>query len=111
MKTFNFGLIAEYFITFIYILKFYQILHHRIRNYGGEVDIVAIRGKTLVFIEVKARKSDYDDVLLSQYQQRRIKKAAEIFISKNSKYKSHDIRFDFVVVKPYMLPLIIKNAW
>jgi putative endonuclease len=35
----------------------YEILHRRFRTRVGEIDIVARDGETLVFIEVKARRS------------------------------------------------------
>ena len=35
----------------------YTVLNRRFRVKGGEIDIVALDGETLVFIEVKARKS------------------------------------------------------
>lgn len=107
----NFGLFAEYVAYFIYKIKFYQILHHRKRNYAGEIDLIALRGRNLVFIEVKARKSNIDDRLVSYNQRSRIKKAAEVFISRNQKYQNHNIRFDLVIIKPYKWPQIIKNAW
>jgi putative endonuclease len=106
-----FGLIAEYICIIIYKLKFYQILHHRKRYYVGEIDIIALRNKEIVFIEVKARSSKIDDRFLSFVQQKRIKNAAKIFLSSNSKYSGYNIRFDLVIVRPYRLPTIIKNAW
>jgi len=36
----------------------YKILMRNFRIRGGEIDIIAIDGETLVFIEVKARSSD-----------------------------------------------------
>lgn len=111
MKKFNFGLLAEYIVIFIYKIKFYQILAHRLRGYTGEIDIIALRGRTLVFIEVKARSSDIDDRLVSINQQARIRRAAEVFLSRNLKYQNYLVRFDLVIIKPYKLPVIIKNAW
>src|SRR5689334_14042733 len=110
MQKFRFGLWSEYLVMLIYRLKFYQILHHRMRNYAGEIDIIALRGRQLVFIEVKARSSDLDDILVSFKQQSRIIRAAELFLSHNPKYRNHEIRFDVAIIKPYKLPVIIKNA-
>ncbi len=111
MRRLSFGLLAEYVAIVIYKLKFYQILHHRMRNYAGEIDVIALRGRNLAFIEVKARSSYLDDILVSRHQQLRIQRAAELFLSRNPKYQNYQIRFDLVVVRPYKLPLIIKNAW
>ena len=65
----------------------------------------------IVFIEVKARKHGIDEAIISGNQQQRISKTAELFITKNQRYTEYNIRFDLVIVKPYRLPQIIKNAW
>jgi len=111
MKTGRFGLLAEYAAILIYSAKLYSILHHRMRNFGGEIDLIARRGKNIVFIEVKARSSNLDDRFVSQHQQKRIKTAAEIFLKINPKYQEFKVRFDLIVIKPYKLPYIIENAW
>ncbi len=111
MKKDYFGIIAAYICIIIYKLKFYQILHHRKRYYVGEIDIIALRNKEIVFIEVKARSSKIDDRFVSFNQQRRITRAAEMFLSSNSKYRNYNIRFDLVIIRSYKLPIIIKNVW
>ncbi len=111
MKKITLGLIAEYVAIIIYKIKLYQILYHRKRYYVGEIDIIALRGKQLVFIEVKARRSDVDDRILSTHQQMRIKRSASIFLSTNPKYQNYHVRFDLIIIKPYSIPIIIENAW
>ncbi len=111
MKSYKQGLFAEYLAMLIYKLKFYNIIHHRKRNFVGEIDIIACRGKQLVFIEVKSRNTNLTENIVSKHQQNRIKRSAQLFLSYNSKYHDYDIRFDFVFIQPYRLPLIIKNAW
>lgn len=111
MQNFNFGLLGEYIVILIYKLKLYQILQHRMRNFAGEIDIIALRAKTLVFIEVKSRSKGINDEILSYRQQERIRKAAEIFLSQNNKYYNYKVRFDLVIIQPYKLPMIIQNAW
>ena len=57
------------------------------RNYavnGGELDIVALKHRTLVFVEVKARSSeDYGSAsaAVDQRKQERLKKAKKAFLS------------------------------
>lgn len=108
-----FGLVAEYFIIALYRIKFYQILQHRMRNYAGEIDLIALRGKNIVFIEVKARSTydNYCDHILQHRQQQRITRAAQLFLAYNPKYQHYQSRFDLAIVMPYKLPIIIKNAW
>lgn len=111
ITAFKFGLFAEYLVMFLYILRFYNVIGHRKRNIAGEIDIICQRGKSVVFIEVKARGNDLDDVLCGKHQQDRIRRAAEIFMQRNPRYNGFDMRFDLVLIKPYRMPLVIKNAW
>ncbi|MFC3053681.1 YraN family protein [Kordiimonas pumila] len=92
-------------------LKGYRILAHRFRSPYGEIDIIAKRGKTLVFVEVKARKS-VDDALYSiaYKQRRRIEAASEDWLKKHKPvFKS--IRFDIIAVASGILPTHIHGAW
>lgn len=106
-----FGLVAEYLTILIYKIKFYKIISHRKKKFVGEVDIIACRGRQLVFIEVKARKNTIEENIVSKNQRNRIRRAAELFLSHNTKYSRFDIRFDLVFIQAYKLPVIIKNAW
>ncbi len=108
---FRFGLLAEYLVMLLYRLRFYSVIGHRKRNYAGEIDIICQRGKLIVFIEVKARGNELDDVLCKANQQNRIRRSAEVFMQRNRKYDGFDMRFDLVVVRPYKMPQIIQNAW
>ncbi|MDC0864636.1 YraN family protein [Rickettsiaceae bacterium] len=110
MKKYKLGIFAEYFAAMLYMLRFYSILHHRMKTYVGEIDLVASKFSQLVFIEVKARKCGIYDGIVSNSQQERIRRAAELFLSKNAKYQNYDVRFDLVVIRPYKVPLIIRNA-
>jgi putative endonuclease len=70
-----------------------------------------LRGRQLIFIEVKARKHGLGENIVLCTQQQRITRAAQMFLAKNPQYNKYDVRFDLAVVKPYSLPMIIKNAW
>lgn len=111
IKNYYIGIIGEYLVMLIYKLKFYRIISYRQRNYLGEIDIIATRRNVVVFIEVKTRANDYDDVILTTKQQIRIKNAASLFIQKHKEYQNHDLRFDLALIRRYRWPLIIKNAW
>jgi putative endonuclease len=62
-------------------LKFYRILARRYRCPLGEIDIVAARGRTIVFIEVKARRT-FEQAMesVTPRQQQRITRAAAAFL-------------------------------
>ncbi|NRB10915.1 MAG: YraN family protein [Rickettsiaceae bacterium] len=110
-KKFNFGLVAEYIVLLLYKIQFYKILHHRYKTYVGEIDLIVSRGSTLVFIEVKARRLQIDSDIITSNQQQRIHRTAELFVSKKPQYANYDLRFDLVIIRPYKLPQIIRNAW
>lgn len=111
MKTYKLGLLAEQITKWLYRLAFYQVIHHRRKNFVGEIDLIAIKGRQLVFIEVKARNYAIDSDIVSTKQQQRIRRSAELFLSQNARYQNYNVRFDLVFIRPYKLPLIIKNAW
>ena len=111
MKNYKFGLIAEYFIIFYYIICFYKILHHRYKTKVGEIDVIMLRRRELVFIEVKARQKGMHENIISIGQQKRLIRAAEFFITKHKNYSNYNLRFDLALVRPYRLPIIIKKAW
>jgi putative endonuclease len=92
-------------------LKGWRILARRVRVHGGEVDIVARRGRTLAFVEVKARSSEEAAALsLDQYRLRRVAVAAERLAQAYMR-KGDDIRIDALFVVPGKLPRHLPNVW
>jgi len=75
------------------------------RNYQckvGEIDLIMIDNDTLVFIEVKYRKnSDWVSAIesVTKSKQRKIIKAAQLFLLQNKKYKDWNCRFDVVSIQ------------
>ena len=92
-------------------LKGWRILARRVRVRGGEVDIVARRGRTLAFVEVKARSSEEAAAhSLDQYRLRRVAVAAER-LSQAYMREGDDIRIDALFVVPGKLPRHLPNVW
>lgn len=104
------GRVAERLAVILLVLKGFRILDIRHKSRVGEVDIIAKRGKTLVFVEVKARKSVDDALHAIAYKQRkRIEAAAEGWIQKN-KPPFKALRFDIIAVTGFW-PRHIIDAW
>ncbi len=79
---------------------------------AGEIDIIATRGTTLAFIEVKSRKNLADAAYaINDYSKKRISKAAEFFLSLHSEYNHYDIRFDAFLAGGKSRPIHIEDAW
>ncbi|MBI3275131.1 MAG: YraN family protein, partial [Methylocystis sp.] len=58
------GLRAETLAALWLTYKFYKLLARRYRARDGEVDIIARRGRTIAFVEVKAR-GELEDAMTS----------------------------------------------
>lgn len=109
---FRFGLSAESRAAAYLIAKGHRIVARRWRTPVGEVDIVARRRNTLLFVEVKARErlDDAAEAILPR-QQRRIIAAAEAWLARHPDDANRDIRFDVVLVAPKSLPRHIEAAF
>ena len=91
--------------------KGWRILARRVRVPGGEVDIVARRGRTLAFVEVKARASDEAAASsLDSWRLRRVAAAAERLAPRYMR-AGDDIRIDALFVVPGRLPRHLPNVW
>jgi putative endonuclease len=78
---------------------------------GGEVDIVARRGRTLAFVEVKARASDEAAAFaLDPWRLRRVVVAAERLASRYMR-DGDDIRIDAMFIVPRRWPKHLPNVW
>ena len=109
---FRLGLSAESRAAAYLIAKGYRIVARRLRSPVGEIDIVARRRHTLVFVEVKARErlDDAAEAVIVR-QQRRIIAAAEAWLAGHPDIGDCDIRFDVVLVAPKSIPRHIVAAF
>ncbi len=81
--------------------KHYKILFRNYRCRFGEIDIIAVHEKTLVFIEVKTRTSDFFGLpqeAVRQKKQKKISMVAMEFIQRN-RLEEKDARFDIVAIQ------------
>lgn len=105
------GRYAEVWASLFLLAKGYRTVNRRFRSKRGEIDLVCKRGSTVVFVEVKARKT-VDDALYSiAYKQRkRIEAASEDWLKLNPG-KAKSLRFDVVAIAPGSFPTHIRDAW
>ena len=89
----------------------WRILARRARVPGGEVDIIARRGRTLAFIEVKARATDAAAAFsLDAYRLRRVVAAAER-LSPRYMRDGDEVRIDAIFIVPRRLPRHLADIW
>jgi putative endonuclease len=77
----------------------YSIVERNFRCPLGEVDLVALHRNTIVFIEVKTRRSAaaVPTDAVDARKQRQIRRAAEWYVSRH-RLAEHPVRFDVVSV-------------
>lgn len=92
-------------------LRGWRILARRVRARGGEVDIVARRGRTVAFVEVKARAtSEAAAFALDEWRLRRVAAAAEQLTPRFMR-EGDDVRIDAIFVLPGRIPRHLVNVW
>ena len=98
LRRYKKGIKAERKAAWILRLKGFSVLVTRYKTPAGEVDLIVKRGKTIAFVEIKARDSvTLGKEAVTYTQRRRIEKAAEIYLSTMPR-QPNAIRFDLVVV-------------
>ncbi|MBN9599365.1 MAG: YraN family protein [Afipia sp.] len=106
------GLSAETRACVYLLAKGYRILARRHRTPQGEIDVVARRGTTLVFVEVKARASlDEAAYSVTPRQRGRIAAAAQAWLMTHPDHANLDCRFDVILIAPKRFPRHLKAAF
>ncbi len=78
----------------------YKILIRNYRQKCGEIDIIAEDRGTLVFVEVKTRKSTSFGIpfaAVTEKKQRQIGRVAQVYLSSNNLF-NHPARFDVISI-------------
>src|SRR5207248_9450651 len=85
-----------------YRLRGYRVLGTNVWLAGNELDVVARRGRQLVFCEVKSKAgADFGDPLemVSPEKTRRLQRAAEAWLAQHPGCGACEVRFDIVAVR------------
>ena len=92
-------------------LKGWRIVGTRVKTPRGEVDIIARRGKSIAFVEVKARTQASDlATAIDATRLRRVAAAAEILLPKYGK-ECENMQIDGIVVAPWRWSNHLPNVW
>jgi putative endonuclease len=92
-------------------LKGWRVLAQRQKIGVGEVDLIARKGRTVAFIEVKWRSSDAAlDSAIDARRLRRVARAAEALAPRFAR-PGDDLRIDVILIAPGQWPRQIANAW
>jgi putative endonuclease len=111
LRRYRRGRISEWVAAVALLARGYRILAHRCRTPYGEIDLIAIRGRRLAFVEVKRRGTRLEgEAALAPRQVARIARAAEFWVARHPAYRDHDCGLDVVLVMPGRLPVHLPDA-
>jgi putative endonuclease len=100
---------AERRAAWWYRLRGYRVLDTNVWLAGNELDVVARRGRRLVFCEVKSKVGErYGDPaeMVTPEKVRRVRRAAEAWLAVHPEVEDCEARFDVVVVRGRVLECI-----
>lgn len=90
--------------------KGYRIVERNWGNKWGEVDLIVLKDKVLVFVEVKTKfENKYGDPeeMVDRRKLEQVQKTAEMYLQKYPKYRERQLRVDVVGI--VLEPLKIKH--
>ncbi|BDA82476.1 UPF0102 protein [Aureimonas sp. SA4125] len=103
---------GEWLAAWALRLKGYRILATRHRTKLGEIDLIARRGDLVAIVEVKARASLEEAMdAVGPAAQRRIERAADLWLARQRDHARLSLRFDIVAVLPRRWPVHVTDAW
>ena len=111
------GHFAETIALWYLRLKGYRFVA---RNYtvkrgtgAGEIDLIMKKGKTIVFFEVKKRRTYHLSAeAITIENQMRVVRSSAVFLRQHPEYNGYQMRYDAILFSDYhFLPRHIVNAW
>jgi putative endonuclease len=116
VQTHQFGRMGERLAVWYLKLSGYRIVKRNYRNRLGEIDIIAREDETLVFVEVKARRTrryGHPKYAVTRQKQRTLSKVALAYLKETGKMRDK-ARFDVISICGYSSPPaveLIRNAF
>jgi putative endonuclease len=93
-------------------LKLYRVVQRRYKTPVGEIDLIAERFGTTVFVEVKARsKAAVEAEALQAVNRSRITRAAQYWLARHPGKAQTNLRFDVIFLAPGRWPRHVINAF
>lgn len=93
------------------MLRAYRILAIREKTSAGEIDLIAVRGRRLAFVEVKQRATqEAAEAAITGTQRARVRRAANLWLARHPRYQTHEMGFDVMFVIGRRWPHHIQNG-
>ncbi|HEY4199456.1 MAG TPA: YraN family protein [Devosiaceae bacterium] len=103
---------AEAVAALFLMAQLYTIAERRYRTPVGEIDLIAARFGTIVFVEVKTRATPQGESdAMEAVNAARLTRAAQYYLSRHPARAHTSLRFDVIFVAPFAWPRHLKNAF
>lgn len=98
-----------------YLLKQgYEIVERNFQVRGGEIDLIARKGRVLSFLEVKSWKvytmQDLEHVMNEKKRARMIQ-VSRLYLQRHTEYDAFEIRYDVIFLDGSEQVLMLENAF
>ena len=100
LQRYELGIVGENLAVDVLAARGYAILERRYRTDHGEIDIIALDGETLVFVEVRAKATaEFGTAAesVTPEKQRRVVRMASVYLARHS-LADRPCRFDVVAI-------------
>jgi putative endonuclease len=112
IKAYRGGHRAEALAAWLLRLNIYRIIDRRCKTPVGEIDLIAERFGTTVFVEVKARSAAMREMeALEAVNRSRITRAAKYWPARHPASAATNLRFDEIFLAPGRWPRHVINAF
>ena len=112
IKAYQGGQRGEMLAAWLLRLQFYRIMAQRYKTPVGEIDLIARRFGTIVFVEVKARRQASSEAeTLASVNQSRITRAAQYWLARHPALAQSNCRFDVIFLAQGRWPRHVINAF
>ena len=103
---------AEVWAALWLMAKGYRILGFRLKTPQAEIDLLALRGRTLAVVEVKRRTTLLAALeTVSPDQRERLRRAGATLAARKPGLQGATVRLDLIALAPGKLPRHSPDAW
>lgn len=98
-QSYRHGIYAEIWAALYLWCRGYRLRAWRYKTSGGEIDLIATRGRTLVFVEVKYRPDVSQAVsAIPPAAYHRLRAAGATYLAHHPRFCEYSARFDLIAV-------------
>ena len=103
---------GEWLAILFLTAKGYRLLARRFGGKGGEIDLIMMRGRTVIFVEVKARAAlDMAAIAITSEKRRLMEARIRQWLARNPWAMERSLRADAVFLAPRHWPRHVPAAF